>query len=177
MKKRLFRLVLALPLLVAVGAASLSAQNHRRVIKTRLTGFQEVPAISSTGRGEFRARLDDDSIEFELSYSNLEGDVQQAHIHLAQGGVNGGITVFLCSNLGNGPAGTPACPQSGTVTGVRMAADMTGGAAAQGLAAGEFSELLRALRSGNTYANVHTTKHTGGEIRGQIRTDDEDNPD
>ena len=24
--------------------------------------------------------------------------------------VNGGISFFLCSNLGNGPAGTQACP-------------------------------------------------------------------
>ena len=31
--------------------------------------------------------------------------------------VNGGISVFLCTNLGNGPAGTQACPQEGTVTG------------------------------------------------------------
>ena len=31
--------------------------------------------------------------------------------------VAGGVFVFLCTNLGNGPAGTPACPATGTVSG------------------------------------------------------------
>jgi len=42
------------------------------------------------------------------------------------------------------------------------------GAASQGLAAGEFTELVRAIRAGATYVNVHTTGHPGGEIRAQL---------
>ena len=55
-----------------------------------------------------------------------------------------------------------------TVEGTRTAADMFGGATAQGIAPGEFDELVRALRAGATYANVHTTGRPGGEIRGQL---------
>ena len=56
-----------------------------------------------------------DKIEYRLSYSDLEGDVLQAHIHLGQEHVNGGISAFLCSNLleppaGPPPPGTPPCP-------------------------------------------------------------------
>jgi hypothetical protein len=43
--------------------------------------------------------------------------------------------------------------------------------AAQGSGAGEptaFEELVRAIRAGFTYANVHTTRWPGGEVRGQI---------
>ena len=47
------------------------------------------------------------------------------------------------------------------------------GPAAQGIAPAEFAELVRALRAGAAYANVHTTTNTGGEIRGQIGADDE----
>jgi hypothetical protein len=36
---------------------------------------------------------------------------------------------------------------------------------------GEFAEALQALRSGVAYANVHTNKHPGGEIRGQVKED------
>jgi len=43
------------------------------------------------------------------------------------------------------------------------------GPAGQGVAAGEFAELLRAMRQGLTYANVHSSLATGGEIRGQIQ--------
>ena len=46
------------------------------------------------------------------------------------------------------------------------------GPAGQGIAAGEFAELVRALRAGAAYANVHTTAHPGGEIRGQVADDD-----
>jgi hypothetical protein len=45
---------------------------------------------------------------------------------------------------------------------------MAGGAAAQGIAAGDFDELVRALRAGVTYANVHSQARPGGEIRGQL---------
>ncbi|MBI4461233.1 MAG: CHRD domain-containing protein [Acidobacteria bacterium] len=161
---------LSVPLLLALAALSGSAQNSRRVVNAELTAFQEVPSISSTGEGKFRARLDDASIQFELVYSGLEGAVQQAHIHIGQLSVNGGITIWLCSNLASPPtpAGIPACPQEGTVTGVRMMSDVVG-PSGQGVAAGEFEEVLRAIRSGNTYANVHTVKHPGGEIRGQIK--------
>ena len=167
MKNRAISRWLGVPLLLALAALSGSAQSNRRVVNADLTGYQEVPAVSSTGTGKFRARLDDASIQFELTYSDLEGTVQQAHIHIGQPGVTGGIMIYFCSNLANPPLGTPPCPQSGTVTGTRMAADVIG-PAGQGIAPGEFEEVLRAIRSGNTYANVHTAKHPGGEIRGPV---------
>jgi hypothetical protein len=52
-----------------------------------------------------------------------------------------------------------------------------GGPAGQGIAAGELSELIAAIRAGRTYVNVHTNKHPGGEIRGQVRSDRRDDDD
>ena len=43
------------------------------------------------------------------------------------------------------------------------------GPAGQGVSAGEFAEALAAIRHGLGYANVHSAKIPGGEIRGQIR--------
>jgi hypothetical protein len=119
--------------------------------------------------------VDNSRIDYSLSYTGLEGDVQQAHIHFGQRAVNGGISVFLCSNLGNGPAGTQPCPAPpAKITGTIVAADVspaipaTAAAVTQGIAAGEFSELLAAIRAGATYANVHSTRWPGGEIRAQL---------
>ena len=41
-------------------------------------------------------------------------------------------------------------------------------AVGQGIEAGDFEEFAAALRRGNTYANVHSSKWPGGEIRAQI---------
>ncbi len=138
---------------------------------TRLRAFEEVPAVSSNGVGRFRATIAEDgsSVDWELDYSFLRGTVAQAHIHFAQRGVNGGIVVFLCTNLANGPAGTQACPpKPASISGTFNASGMSGGATAQGIAPGELHELLRAIRAGAAYANVHTDLFPGGEIRGQL---------
>ena len=159
-------------------ASGVWADDDRHQFKARLHGFNEPPSISSTGSGEFRAKIspDETSFEYELSFQDLEGDVTQAHIHLGQRGVNGGISIWLCGTVAlPGPAGTPSCggPRSGMATRTVSAADVIG-PAGQGIAAGEFAEVLKAMRAGVTYANVHSTRNPGGEIRGQIRGRDRD---
>ncbi|HKR60819.1 MAG TPA: CHRD domain-containing protein, partial [Pyrinomonadaceae bacterium] len=116
-----------------------------------------------------------DQIDWTLNYNDLEGAVQQAHIHFGAVGTTGGITVFLCTNLGNGPAGTQPCPAPpATISGTIVAADVspnipaTAAARAQGLNTGEFDEFLEALRANSLYVNVHSTTWPGGEIRSQI---------
>jgi hypothetical protein len=163
----------ALSMLCALQAAH--AERGPASLKADLEGFQEVPLVSSTGDGDFRVRIhqDGNAFDFKLTYQDLEGQVTQAHIHLAQKGVNGGITVWLCTTsaiTGPVPAGTQTCPDTnpGEVAGTVQADDVVG-PEGQGIAPGEFDELIRAMREGGTYANVHTDKHPLGEIRGQIR--------
>ena len=157
--------------LLAFAAASASADER---ISTRMTGYQEVPSVSTAAEGELEVRIHRDGKAFDwvLSYSGLQGDVLQAHIHFAQKSVNGAIVVWLCGSATNpGPAGTPACPQSGTVSGTAMNADVGPGAPTQQLTAGEataIEEVIAAMRAGVAYANVHTSLSPGGEIRGQI---------
>lgn len=155
---------------LTLAAAPADAQGNNRFV-TNLRGFEEVPAISTLGRGRFEATVSADGTEMDYSlvYSHLTGNILQSHIHFAQEGVNGGIMVFLCSNLGNGPAGTPACPAPGTeVEGTIMAADIIAGAASQGIPAGQLGPVLRAIRGGVAYVNVHTDVYPAGEIRGQL---------
>jgi CHRD domain len=149
-------------------------------IREELEGYQEVPAVSTDADGKFKAKIREDRIDYRLSYEDLSGPVTQAHIHFGQRSVNGGISVFLCTNLGNGPAGTQPCPPApATITGTIRAADVvgpSGGPTPQGIAPGEFEELLRAIRAGVTYANVHSQPFPGGEIRAQLN-DDRDHDD
>lgn len=158
------------PFVVAALLPIASAQAEHREIRAVLVGSQEVPAVSTTAFGGFRVRIAGNTVHYELAYDKLEGDVTQAHIHIAQRGVNGGVAVWLCSNLPSPPtpAGVQACPAApGRITGTISAADVVG-PSAQGIAAGEFEELVRALRNGTAYANVHSSKFPGGEIRSQL---------
>ena len=148
------------------------ADNDDNSFKARLEGYQEVPAVSSAGSGKFKATLmGDGSLHYELSYQDLVGTPFMSHIHLGQKHTNGGIMAWLCGNAPDAtpPAGTPACPvPSGTVTGVLTAAQVVG-PTAQLITAGEFAEVLKAMKQGAAYVNVHTTSARGGEIRGQVK--------
>lgn len=160
-------------------AASTAFADKDSTIRAKLTGFQEVPSVSTAASGSFVAELSADGqlFDYQLTYDGLQGSVQQAHIHFGQRGVNGTIVIWLCGTGGNivprpalaGPLGTPTCMQSGTVTGQVSASNVVAGAAAQQIGAGEFPEVLAAIRAGVAYVNVHTTLSPGGEIRGQLR--------
>jgi CHRD domain len=155
---------------LGVGAVA-TADNGRRSLSARLSGYEEVPALSTPGQGEFRGRINraGDEVEWELSFGDLGSAVTQAHIHFENATNNGSIVTFLCTNLGNGPAGTQTCPAAGgTISGTIRASDIGNGAAPQGLAAGEMAEFVAALRSGATYVNVHSELRPGGEIRAQL---------
>src|SRR5688572_8279173 len=171
------RVALSIAVVVLVSASTVVWAQGFKKISEFLTGYEEVPSVSTTGTGDFNARISNDGsrIDWELSYANLEGAVQQAHIHFGQKGVNGGISVFLCTNLGNGPAGTQPCPAPpATISGTIVAADVspnipaTAAARTQGINTGEIDELIKAIRAGATYVNVHSTLWPGGEIRSQI---------
>ena len=143
-------------------------------VRAGLAGIREVPVISTGASGSFRAYIDDKAgtIVYELRYSGLEGDVQQAHIHVGQRSVNGSVSVFLCQTEASpDPTGlAPRCPPSGKVTGTLQAANMIEGPiVGQGIAPGEFEELVAAIRAGVAYVNVHSSTFPAGEVRGQMR--------
>jgi hypothetical protein len=147
---------------LAVGAAIATAGLTPEV-GARLTGYQEVPAISTTGSGEFKADIRPHSVHYRLRYGDLEGgDVLFAHIHFGRPSTNGGVIAFLC-----GGGDKPACPMSGTVRGVITRDDVIG-PEEQGIAPGEFRELVRAIRRNATYVNVHTETYPSGELRGNV---------
>jgi CHRD domain len=167
-------LLVSAPALALVAAASV-ADDWRRSsrLSAVLESEQEVPAVSSPARGLFRARIDDDAqtIAFELSYANLEAAPAVAHIHIGQRHTNGNVVLFLCG----GPAPQACPPAPAKITGLLTPADVvaSAGAVGQGIDAANddaagFNEIIALLRSGAAYANVHTTKFLGGEIRGQI---------
>jgi hypothetical protein len=178
----LFAVAFGLLAVLAVGSYAVAGGAKDNVKATGMNGyFEGAPGgpVSSVATGDFEATIDDEAreIHFTLSYSGLEGDVRQAHIHFGQRSVNGGISIWLCETplFNPRPAGSPDvpdCPQEGTVD-FTVGASHVVGPAGQGIAAGEFEEIAAAIRAGRAYANVHSTKFPGGELRAQINDDDQ----
>ena len=164
MKKKLAigAIVAALAVPLALQLAPASAEGDRRFV-ARLSGYKEVPSISSRAHGRFSATLRNGRIHYRLAYGDFNSDVVQAHIHFAQKHVNGGVVAFLC-----GGGDKPACPtRGGAVTGVIGRNDIVE-VAAQGIGAGEIHEVNRALFHRAIYVNVHSETFPSGEIRGQV---------
>jgi hypothetical protein len=197
LQKLLASAAVAAALVMAVGRLAV-ADDHDddndkpRQLKAELKGVREVPVVSTTARGKFRAVLskDETQIEYRLYYSGLEGTVTQSHIHVGATGTSGGISVWLCGTVAlPGPTAAPppvcgsgatSCPSPeadlqacGTLTSASIV-----GPATQGISlvppanpAHEFAELVKMIKSGFAYANVHSSMSPGGEIRGQITVD------
>jgi hypothetical protein len=168
--------VAALLALCAGAAIGDKGKDDSGVVRAQLSGFQEVPVVSTAGSGEFKAKINaqTNEIDYEFSYADMQAPVLQAHIHLGQHSVNGGIMVWLCQTATNPApvavaAVTPVCSSPAfSSSGIITAASIVGPGGTQQLGAGELAELVAALRAGAAYANVHTTVSPGGEIRGQI---------
>jgi len=96
---------------------------------------------------------DRDRMRFALTVSDLPADqILMAHIHSGPIGMNGGVAFFLADTGFSSPLlGTLAeddfLPTPETPT---------------------YAEFVAALLGGETYMNVHTIMHNGGEIRGQL---------
>ena len=130
-----------------VAGASGAGQATAITVATTMSAAQEVPTPTGdvgSARGTFTASVNASAtggtLAWEMSFSGLTGNAVAAHIHTAQRGTPGPVSVPLC-----GPCQSPA---SGN-------AEIS-------------ATVLEALQTGGTYINVHTPTNGPGEIRGQL---------
>jgi len=128
-----------------------------------LTGGAEVPARTTTASGSATFDVDDGTVSWSLTVSDIS-NVTAAHIHgPAAPGENAGVLVTLVASG----------PLTGTRTGSFTLPDA-------GASVTTLDALLQLMRSGQAYVNVHTNDGVapentgpgdfpGGEIRGQIQ--------
>ena len=158
-------LFLAIAALMANLLAAPLVHSQTERFSASLSGANEVPPINTAGTGNFEMAIQQGTITFSLTFSDLSSSLTVAHLHFAPSKVAGGVMIFLCG--GGGQAACPAAT-SGSITGTITAANVTG-PGGQGIAAGDLDSALEAVREDLAYANMHTTNFPGGEIRGQVR--------
>ena len=137
---------------VALLAGATVAVAGGRPMSTPLSGAEEVPSgvgdPNGTGTAKLTLSAGQEQVCYELTWQNLDGIVQRAHIHEAPSGVNGGIVVSLFE--GQAFAGT-------------------GSASGCDLGDATRAEIRRILRNpSGFYVNIHDSVRLGGAIRGQL---------
>jgi hypothetical protein len=134
--------VLAAVVLIA-GCGMMTPQSNMVALTTQLRGANEVPPVPSNASGQVDAVLDKSTgvLKWQLSYAGLSGPATAGHFHgPAMVGANAGISLPF--------TGVVSSPMSGQAT----------------LTAAQMADLL----AGKWYANIHTARYPGGEIRGQM---------
>lgn len=125
-----------------IGMATPRAGSH-----ALLWGGEENPAVATeaVGVGTFALSADLSTLDYHLAVSGID-NVTAAHLHTGWPGANGGVAHTLFA--GGPPPLEPGSPVNGL-----LALD---------------AQSVLDLWSGYYYANVHTTDHPSGEIRGQV---------
>src|SRR5258706_9362518 len=136
--------------------------NQGGQFKASLSGYQEIPTLSTASSGDISVKLSSDqkTLTVTLTFTKLEGIAQSAGLYFGATATSGNIVARICG------APKPSCPATadGTVTATVVASDVLADTA-QGIAAGDLAALIRALDNGVVYANVITSKYASGEIR------------
>ena len=136
-------LALTAGVLIAVGSAVAASGDTIPTYTVHMTGTQEVPKGSPTGKGTFRYQLVTKSVLFcySLKWSGI-GTPFAAHVHKGKRGTAGPIVIPLSTTT---PVAHSGCKK------IKNA-------------------LLNAIKKKRSayYVNVHTKKYPGGAIRGQL---------
>lgn len=140
------KLLTVLALVVGFATASIAQINGKLLITARLSGAQEVPAVSTGASGVAGLLLNStrDSLFINVSVANLSGAITGIHIHDGAKGTNGGVLTNLSTFVAGNFIST-------VITGANLNSTMIAG-----------------LLSGKYYLNVHTAANPNGEIRGQL---------
>jgi len=158
------RLLLTGPLVFAL-ALAIPVHADTITYTATLLGSNEVPPTGSPGTGFATFILNGNFLSINESFTGLTTPASAAHIHCCGPiGVNEIVAVPF-TPFPNATSGTFMATVDLTLAATYNAAYIT---QEGGTVAGAEADLIAALNSGNTYANIHNATFPGGEIRGQI---------
>jgi hypothetical protein len=144
---------------LAVMFAATTVFAAEMTFKAKLTPKEETkkPKSKASGKAEFKLNKEETQLTYKLHVKNIV-DASAAHIHVGAKGSDGPPVVTLFT--GSKPGKFSGTLAEGTITDQDLMGDYKGK---------PFSEVVKLLRSGGSYVNVHTNANPDGEIRGQIK--------
>ncbi|HEX9024386.1 MAG TPA: CHRD domain-containing protein [Geobacteraceae bacterium] len=151
-------------LLLAVAAvlltASIGFSAEKNTFSAKLSGNEVVPLVKTPAKGdaEFTLTKNGKELTYKLTVTDIE-NVTAAHIHLGKKWKSGPPVVGLFA----GPQ------KEGKFSGVLAEGVITEKDLMGNLMGKPLTALVKLIKSGGAYVNVHTVGHPDGEIRGQIK--------
>jgi hypothetical protein len=177
--KRLVTIVSILGVILAISGA---AYGDEFVFVATLSGAQEVvgppfvapqPGVTTDTVGRLRLQFDAALTRATFRLRVQQGvDITQAHLHCAPAGVNGPITVFLFGLVADPGVDVDGLLSEGELTNASFQAGVDCNATC-GKTVNNIASLRAAILDGCIYANVHSVANRGGEVRGQVRPQNE----
>lgn len=157
MKKILLRLVI-FPAVILFATFAIAA--GKGDFHAKLSGKEETPVVKTKAKGEavFHLVKEGNELKYKLTVANIE-NVTAAHIHAGKKGVEGPPVAGLFA----GPE------KKGSFSGVLAEGTISNKELMGSLSGKSVQDLVKMIKSGDTYVNVHTDKYPNGELRGEIR--------
>lgn len=132
-----------------------------------LIGAEENPPVTTSGSAVAHFKVQSDgTMSYELWAATALQQVMASHIHLGAYTQNGPIVAFLYSGATPRDFAAGELIARGTLSDANVIARPT--------FVPTIANLAERIRQGRAYANVHTTAHSGGEVRGQLTVLDRD---
>ena len=123
-------------------AASFTLANAKDE-KLTLSGDQEVPAVTTSAKGEGHIKIGaDKTVSGKITTTGMEGTM--GHIHEGKAPGENGPPIIT---LEKGPDGSWMVPKGSKLT----------------------DEQYEAFKAGKLYVNIHSAEHKGGEIRAPLK--------
>ena len=143
---------------VAVAALALAAgdDSSKNKFGATLKGANETPPVTVNGTGTATFTVSGTMVNYSITASGLSGNATASHIHVGPTTAAGPV-VLPFNNINN--AGGGSVTISGTFTSTDVVPQTNP-------PINNLDDLLAQMRAGNTYTNIHTAAHPGGEIRG-----------
>jgi hypothetical protein len=149
--------VLASTIYLSSASVFAGPSGDQQKFSAQLSGDQEVPPIQTNASGMAWFKSNQDSLEFELSVTDLQG-ITMAHIHNGKKGEIGPPVVSLYKS------DSPTILINGKLANGNITANMLEGS----MTGKQIANLTTVMKNGETYVNVHTQQNPNGEVRGQI---------
>ncbi|MBU2018163.1 MAG: CHRD domain-containing protein [Bacteroidetes bacterium] len=142
--KSLFTLVVSIGFTTIASAAHLGS---KLMFSARMNGAQEVPAVTTQAAGvaSFVLNGERDSLCISVYMGGFGSNLGGVHLHEGAAGSNGPVLIDLTSHIING-----------NIQFVLTGADLT-------------PSLIQKMIEGTIYINAHTANNMNGEIRGQVK--------